>query len=156
MRDKPGRKPSETSLPPCVTEFIGQVTKKMRYRRKVRQDVQAELTAHFEDELRGCEEPQEREQKARKLIEEFGDAGLLAVLCRRAKKRCRPLWRKVAIRTVQAVGIVWLYGLLCSLPLLIGKPSLKVDYLAWLSDRTRAGRERRSMPSPTSTKLRSW
>ena len=39
------------------------------------------------------------------------------------------------------VGIVWLYGLLCSLPLRIGTPLLKVDYPAWLSDHTRAGRE---------------
>jgi hypothetical protein len=75
------------------------------------------------------------------LIQEFGDAKLLAVLCRRAKKRCRPLWRKIFVRGVQAAGILVLYGVLCSIRLLIGTPSLKVDYLAWLSDRTRAGRE---------------
>jgi hypothetical protein len=140
MRDRPDGTRGN-GLPPCAIEYIVRVTKKIRCRRKVRQDVQAELTAHFEDELRDVADPAEREQRTRRLIEEFGDAGLLAVLCRRAKKRCRPLWAKVAIRSVQAVGIVVLYSLLCTLRLFVGSPSLKVDYLAWLTDRTRAGRE---------------
>ncbi|MEN6334497.1 MAG: hypothetical protein ABFE01_09565 [Phycisphaerales bacterium] len=140
MENEPNRN-AGGNLPVCVTEFIRRVAKKMRYRRKVREDVQAELTAHFEDELRDMTDPAEKEQRAKRLIEEFGDAGLLAILCRRAKKRCRPLWAKVAVRSVQAVGIVVLYCLLCSLRLFIGSPSLKVDYLAWLTDRTRAGRE---------------
>ncbi len=140
MRDRPDEKPGN-GLPPCAIEYIARVAKKIRYRRKVRQDVQAELTAHFEDELRDVTDPPEREKRAKLLIEEFGDAELIGVLCRRAKKRCRPLWTKIAIRSVQAVGIVLLYCLLCSLRLFIGSPSLKVDYLAWLTDRTRAGRE---------------
>jgi len=113
----------------------------MRWRRRVREEVREELAAHFEDELRDMTDAADREQGAKRLIEEFGDAGLLAVLCRRAKKRCRPLWAKVAIRSAQAVGIVVLYSLLCTLRLFVGSPSLKVDYLAWLTDRTRAGRE---------------
>jgi len=103
MRDRPNESLG-SELPRCAADFIGQVTKTMRYRRKVRQDVQAELTAHFEDELRDCADAQEREQRAKKLIEEFGDAKLLAVLCRRAKKRCRPLWVRAWVRTMQAVG----------------------------------------------------
>jgi hypothetical protein len=102
-------KPSEShrdQLPQSAIDFIRRVTKKIRYRRKVRQDVQAELAAHFEDALRDCENPQDREQKAARLIDEFGDAGFLAVLCRRAKKRCRPLWKKVAIRSAQAFGVL--------------------------------------------------
>ncbi len=139
MRDRLGQKPGKL-LPACATEFIDEVTKRIRYRRKVREDVDAELAAHFEDHLRECKSPQERERKARQLIEEFGDQKLLAVLCRRAKKRCRPLWYKVLVRNMQAVGIVVLYIVLCSLRLFVGSPSLKVDYLAWLSDRTREGR----------------
>lgn len=139
MRDRPNESLG-SELPRCAADFIGQVTKTMRYRRKVRQDVQAELTAHFEDELRDCADAQEREQRAKKLIEEFGDAKLLAVLCRRAKKRWRPLWAKVAIRALQAVGILVLYSMLCPLRLFIGSPSLKVDYLAWFSAHTRGDR----------------
>ncbi|HOV77407.1 MAG TPA: hypothetical protein PLS24_05220, partial [Sedimentisphaerales bacterium] len=103
MRDRPDEKPGN-ELPPCAIEYLARVTKKIRYRRRVRQDVQAELTAHFEDELRDAADAAEREQRAKRLIEEFGDAGLLAILCRRAKKRCRPLWRKALIRTTQAFG----------------------------------------------------
>jgi|GEM_PF-251098 len=128
-------------LPPCAEQFIAAVVRQMRYRKCARDEVRRELTAHFEDELRDCADARERERRAGQLIEEFGDPRLLAVLCRRAKKRCRPLWAKVAVRSVQAVGIVVLYSLLCSLRLFIGSPSLKVDYLAWLTDRTRAGRE---------------
>ena len=74
-------------LPVCATEFIRQVVRAMGYHRKAREEVEAELTAHFEDELRGCTAAQDREQLARCLVEEFGDARLLAVLCRRSKKR---------------------------------------------------------------------
>ena len=52
----------------CVVEFIKLVIKKMRYRKKVRLDVQAELTAHFEDELKDCTTDEEKEQKAQWLI----------------------------------------------------------------------------------------
>jgi len=126
-------------LPACAAEFIRLVVKKMRYRKTVREEVQAELTAHFEDELRGCATDEEREQKARQLIANFGDAKLLAILLRRAKKRCRPLWRKAVVRGFQAVGIVILYILICSAPLFIGRPNVSVNYADWLNERGRAG-----------------
>jgi hypothetical protein len=94
------------NLPAPAAEFIKLVIKKMRYRRKVRADVMAELAAHFEDELKGFTNDEERQQKAPRLIDEFGDAKLLAVLLRRAKKRCRPLWRTVVARTFQTAGIL--------------------------------------------------
>ena len=82
---------SRMKLPGCAEEYIKLIIKKMRYRRKVRQDVREELTAHFEDELKDCATDEDKEQKARQLIAGFGDVKLLAVLLRRAKKRCRPL-----------------------------------------------------------------
>ena len=47
------------ALPECATELIRQVSRKMRYRRKARDEVQAELTAHFvqidwESRVKGC------------------------------------------------------------------------------------------------------
>ncbi len=128
-------KPSD--LPPCVRDYITGVICRMRYRRKVRRDVETELTAHFEDCLRDCKDGQEREQKARRLIEEFGDPGLLGVLCRRAKKRCRPLWAKALIRSAQALGVFVLYAFICSLPMTLGKPTIRVNYVEWLNDRWR-------------------
>ena len=129
--------PSQSALPACASQYIAQVTKKMRYRRRARAEVGAELTAHFEDALQECTDPQQREAVARALIEQFGDAKLLAVLCRRAKKRCRPLWLQVIIRSVQAVGVVSLYSVLCLLPLYFGKPVVRVNYVDWLNERWR-------------------
>ncbi len=128
-------------LPPCVAEYIRQVMKKMRYRKKVRSEVMAELAAHFEDELKDCKTDQEKEQKAQQLIADFGEVTLLAVLLRRAKKRCRPLWRKALVRSLQVLGIIVLYFLICSSPMLVGKPTISVNYVDWLNKLVRAGRD---------------
>ncbi len=93
-------------LPACAVEFVRQLLKKMRYRRTVRDDVQAELSAHFEDELRDCKTNTEKEQKAKQVLTEFGDLKMLAILMRRAKKRCRPLWRTAVARAFQAAGVL--------------------------------------------------
>jgi hypothetical protein len=118
------------NLPVCAAEYIKLVVKKMRYRRKVRLDVQAELAAHFEDELRDCTTDEEKEQRAQKLIEGFGDAKLLGILLRRAKKRCRPLWRTIVARTFQTVGILILCFIIYTIWFLTGKPVVTVDYVA--------------------------
>ena len=117
------------NLPPCAAEFIRLVIKKMRYRRKVRRDVKAELASHFEDELADCGTDQEKEQKAQKLIDDFGDAKLLAVLLRRAKKRCRPLWRTVAARAFQTVGVLILLLVLYCVYISFASPTITVDYI---------------------------
>jgi hypothetical protein len=132
------REPS--CLPACAEEYITQVVRAIRYRRRAREEVRGELMAHFEDELRDCANPEQREQRARQLIEQFGDAKLLAILCRRAKKRCRPLWRKVLVRSAQVLGALVLYSLICSLPLFLGKPTIRVNYADWLSERWRPAR----------------
>jgi len=113
------------------------VTDKMRYRRKVSQDVQAELTAHFEDELRDVSDPTQREQKAKHLIEGFGNVELLAVLCRRAKKRCRPVWVQALVRTAQGVGAFLLLFSLYLVWFFSGTPTPRVDYLAMLNQMSR-------------------
>ena len=128
-------------LPVCAEEYIKLVIKKMHYRRKVRQDVQEELTAHFEDELKDCKTDEDKEQKARQLIAEFGDIKLLAVLLRRAKKRCRPLWRTALLRSFQALGIIILYFIICFVPLLVGRPTISVNYVDWLNELVRGGRD---------------
>lgn len=136
MENKPNESRAD-NLPSNATEFIRQVVREMGYHRKARQEVEAELTAHFEDELRSCPDAREREQKAHQLVGGFGDVRLLAVLCRRGKKRCRPLWAKAMVRSLQAMGgfvvllglyIVWFVN---------GKPSIKVDYLAVLNQMNR-------------------
>ena len=127
-------------LPACAKEYIQLIVKKMRYRRKVRQDVQAELTAHFEDELKDCATDEDKERKAKELITNFGDVKLLAVLLRRAKKRCRPLWRTAVVRSFQGLGIIILYFIICSVPLLVGRPTISVNYVDWLNELVKSER----------------
>jgi len=141
MRKKESKRSSFENVPAFAAKFIKLVIKKMRYRRKVRRDVRAELIAHFEDELRDCVNNREKEQKAEQLIAGFGDPKLLAVLMRRAKKRCRPIWKKVLVRGLQVFGIIFLYLLICFSPLIIGRPTIKVNYADWLNEFEQADRD---------------
>ncbi len=117
------------NLPVCAAEFIRLVIRKMRYRKKVRQDVQAELATHFEDELKDCKSDDDKEQKAQKLTEQFGDGKLLAVLLRRAKKRCRPLWRTIVASTLQTIGALVLCFIFYCVYISLGKPTVAVNYV---------------------------
>lgn len=136
MENKP-QEERRSDLPPCATEFILRVVRRMWYRRRARRDVQAELTAHFEDAVRDCGTAEEKERRARELIEGFGDARLLASLCHRAKKRCRPLWLKALLRSGQGLGLALLYCVVCTLPLSLGRPTIRVNYVEWLSNHWR-------------------
>ncbi|UCC96865.1 MAG: hypothetical protein JSW66_13585, partial [Phycisphaerales bacterium] len=129
MAKEDDRKESE-NLPLSVTEFLEALLNKMRYRRKVRRDVRAELTAHFEDELKGCTTDEEKHKKAKQLVTDFGELKLLAILIRRAKKRCRPLWRTVVARTFQVVGVLFLCLVVYTIWFSCGKPTIRVDYVA--------------------------
>jgi hypothetical protein len=121
------------SLPASACEFIQTVVRKMRYRKKVGEEVEAELSAHFEDELKGCKADAEREEKAKQLVGGFGDVKMLAVLLRRAKKRCRPLWRTAVARTFQTTGIIILCFIVYVVWFFTGKPVITTDYVAELN-----------------------
>ena len=133
MMEKGHKKTELQSLPACACEFIRLVVNKMRYRKKVGEEVRAELAAHFEDELKGCATDEEREQKARQLIGGFGDARLLAVLLRRAKKRCRPLWKTAVARTFQTAGIITICFIVYVIWFMSGRPVITTDYVAELN-----------------------
>ncbi len=137
--DKNPDKRTPDLLPACALEYIGRVVAAIRYRRHVRREVEAEVTAHFEDALKEATTDAEKDRRAQELIEAFGDPKLLAVLCRRAKKRCRPLWQKALVRGAQGLGLFFLYLVVCSLPLFFGKPTIKVNYVQWLSEHWRPG-----------------
>lgn len=124
-------------LPAGSAEFIKLVIKKMRYRENVRSEVSAELISHFEDGLRDCKTDQEKEQAAQRLITDFGDVKLLAVLLRRAKKRCRPLWRTIVARTFQTIGVLILCFIFYVVWFLTGKPVITNNYVAELNNMVR-------------------
>ncbi len=134
---KENKKDQIENLPSCVCEFINRVIKKMRYRRNVQKDVRAELTAHFEDQLRDCPAGKEREEKARQLILEFGDVKLLAILLRRAKKRCRPLWRTIVARSFQTIGVIILSFIFYCVYISLGQPNISVNYVREMTNLTR-------------------
>ncbi|MHC4575490.1 MAG: DUF1700 domain-containing protein, partial [Planctomycetota bacterium] len=117
------------SLPLAAARFIRLVIKKMRYRKSVRADVMAELAAHFEDALKDCKSEDEREQRAQRLIADFGDVKLLGVLLRRAKKRCRPLWRTIVARSFQTIGTLILCFVLYCVYISLGEPTISVNYV---------------------------
>ena len=113
----------------------------MRYRRKVRRDVQAELVSHFKDALKDCTNDEDKKNKAQQVVSRFGDAKLLGVLLRRAKKRCRPVWKKVLVRSFQVVGVIILYFLICFGRFAIGTPTISVNYIDRLNQIVRGGRD---------------
>jgi hypothetical protein len=117
------------SIPENAGNLIKSIIGEMRYRKEVQNDVMAELAAHFEDELRSCKTDEEKQQKAQRLIEDFGDAKLLGILLRRAKKRCRPLWRTVVARTFQTIGVLILCFILYCIYISLGKPTIAVNYV---------------------------
>ena len=122
------------NLPRSAVEYINLVIKNMRYRKKARDEVREELIDHFELYLKDCATNEEKEQKAQQLISEFGDPKLLAALMRRAKKRCRPLWRTVVARTFQALAAMIILLVLYIAWFFTGKPVITTNYIAQLNN----------------------
>jgi hypothetical protein len=121
------------NLPGSAVEYINIVIKNMRYRQKSRDEVREELFDHFELYLKNCATNEEKEQKAQQLISEFGDPKLLAILMRRAKKRCRPLWRTVVARTFQAFAAMIILLILYIAWFFTGEPVITTNYIAELN-----------------------
>lgn len=130
-------KTTDDNVPAVAIVYIDAVIKSMRYRKKVRQEVRRELTAHFADALAECGTEQERIAAAENLIKEFGDVKLLGTLLRRAKKRNRPLWRTMVVRTFQAVGVLFLLLLIYVGWFFSGKPVITTNYLEKLNTMVR-------------------
>jgi hypothetical protein len=122
------------NLPACAVEYITLIIKKMKWQKKIRQDVQAELIAHFEDALQNCKTNEEKEKAAKELITNFGDAEVIAVLARRAKKRCRPMWQTLFIRLCQLLFVIFCLFNLYILWFFTGTPKITIDYLSQLNN----------------------
>lgn len=122
-------------LPACVTEYIDQVIRRMRYSRRVRLEVRQELLDHCTDALADCSDPRERQAHAEELIAGFGDAKLLATLLGRAKKRNRPPLLKALLRTGQACLLLLLLFVLYTAWFVTGQPTISTNYVTVLSDR---------------------
>ncbi|MHC4554452.1 MAG: hypothetical protein ACYSUS_04015 [Planctomycetota bacterium] len=131
------QKTNSSDLPLVAIDYIDLVIKAMKYRKKVRADVREELIAHFTDSLGDCTSDNEKQQAVETLIADFGDAKLLGKLLRRAKKRCRPLWRTMVARTFQSIGICAFLLALYIGWFFTGKPVISTDYLEVLNQQVR-------------------
>ena len=121
---------SNTDLPKAAIEYIDAVIKKMRYRKKVRVEVRAELTAHFEDALRDCDSEDEKTKLTADMIVKFGEPKILAKLIRRGKNRCRPLWQKTLVRVFLGIYLLFLGLILYCVYISFAQPNIRVDYAA--------------------------
>jgi len=136
------------NLPACATEYINSVVRRIRYSKKVRREVRRELIDHFSDTLGDGTDDQERQEQAEQLIRKFGDAKLLGSLICRGKKRCRPLWKKAIIRSLQFVFLCYLLVLPYNAWVMHTWNDTRVDYLKMFNDLNRpaAGEEENSLP----------
>lgn len=130
-------KTSYTDLPKSAIEYIDAVIKKMRYRKKVRADVRAELTAHFQDALRDCDTEEKKTKLTADLIAKFGEPKILAKLIRRGKKRCRPLWQRAIVGCLQLLAVSVVLFSLYTIWFVTGKPVIETDYLALINQMQR-------------------
>ncbi|MCI0499007.1 MAG: hypothetical protein L0Y36_04925 [Planctomycetales bacterium] len=130
-------KQNTSDLPQVVREYIQSVIKAMKYRNKVRVEVSQELLDHFTDALADCRTDEEKQKLAEELIAEFGDVKLLGKLLRRAKKRCRPLWRTMVARAFQLVGVLFLLLVLYVGWFFSGKPIITTNYLEMMNQQVR-------------------
>ncbi|HOK94587.1 MAG TPA: hypothetical protein PK052_02795 [Anaerohalosphaeraceae bacterium] len=126
-----------SDLPRVAVEYIDSVIKAMKYRRNVRIEVRQELIDHFADALADCKTNDEKQKLAEELIAEFGDVKLLGTLLRRAKKRCRPLWRTMVARAFQLVGVLFVLLVLYIGWFFSGKPVITTNYLEVLNRQVR-------------------
>jgi len=124
-------------LPKSISELIDGIIDAMRYRRSVRAEVRQELTDHFTDALAGCKTEEEKQAATKELIEAFGDVELLGKLLRRAKKRCRPMWRTMVVRFFQLVGICFVLLILYIGWFFTGKPQITTNYLEIMNQQVR-------------------
>jgi hypothetical protein len=130
---KPSLKKIQTqgieNLPTSVSSLIDAIIDIMRYRKSVRAEVRQELTDHFTDALTGFENEHEKQQRIQELVEEFGDPEVLGMLLRRAKKRCRPLWRTLVVRAFQLLGICFLLLIVHFVYLSFAAPNIEINYV---------------------------
>jgi hypothetical protein len=119
---------ADAGLPLEVAKTVRQVVRGSKLWRSEQVSVAKELVGHFQEGLAAGHAPQQ-------LIASFGDPQQAAQLIRRAKKRGRPffwyLWHYGWIALAALFGLYVLTGLY----LVIGRPSIRTDYLAIINER---------------------
>jgi len=122
---------AESGLPGPAADCVRKVVRGTRLWRLEKIAVAQELSAHFHDGLDAGATIEE-------LLGSFGDVRRAAQLIRRAKRRQRPLaWHVARVCGWVLVALIVFYLGLFGV-LLVGKPSIDVDYMAKLNARAAA------------------
>jgi hypothetical protein len=122
---------AEADLPEPLRQIVAAAVQPTRLWNREKVDVAAELIAHFRDGLEGG-------RTASALAADFGDPRQTAALVRRAKQRGRPLvWHVWHYGWITAAALIAAY-LLTGLYQMLGRPTVKIDYLALINERAAA------------------
>jgi hypothetical protein len=122
------RQVAEASLPSEVASLIATVVHRTKLWRSEQVNVACELISHFRDGLEAGRTPAQ-------LIESFGDPQQAARLIRRAKKRGRSIfWHLWQYGWITLAMLVTFY-VTAGLYLVLGRPSIRTDYLAVINQR---------------------
>ncbi len=140
-RDSEMKDPTYENLPQILVDYIDSLIKGVGANRQVRLEVAEEIGHHFVDAMGESAGDEGKEESARELMENFGDIKMLGKLIKRGKKRCRPLWQKMLIGTIQVAGILLLCIIARGAYLSIGTPVISVDYVQWMNEHVRGGRD---------------
>jgi hypothetical protein len=124
------------TLPQILLDYIDTLINSVGTK-KVQFEVAEELRYHFMDAMGGSESDRNNKEFAKELIEDFGDAKMLGKLIKRGKKRCRPLWQKVLLRTLFTLCGLIVFMIIYGIWFFTGEPTFNVDYLARLNEMTK-------------------
>jgi len=129
--------PTYENLPQILVDYLDSLIKGVGANRRVRLEVAEEIGHHFVDAMGESAGDEAKEESARELIENFGDIKMLGKLIKRGKKRCRPLWQKVLLRSLYTLCGLIVFIILYGFWFFMGRPTLSIDYLARLNEMTR-------------------
>jgi hypothetical protein len=122
---------ARADLPADVAGVIEQVARRSRLWRCEKVDVAQELVSHFQDGLEAGRTPAQ-------LVESFGDPARAARLISRAKKRGRSMAWQIWRWACWSMAVLVVFYIATAVYLVMGKPSIKTDYLATINRRALA------------------
>ncbi len=129
--------PTYENLPRILVDYIDSLIKGVGANRRVRLEVAEEIGHHFVDAMGESAGDEAKEESARELMENFGDSKMLGKLIKRGKKRCRPLWQKVLVRSLLGLCGLIVFFVLYAIWFFTGEATFSVNYLVRMNEMAR-------------------
>ncbi len=136
-RDSEVKDPGYKNLPRILVDYIDSLIKGVGANRRVRLEVAEEIGHHFVDAMDESPDDEAKEESARELMENFGDVKMLGRLIKRGKKRCRPLWQKVLVRSLLGLCGLIVFFVLYAIWFFTGEATFSVNYLVRMNEMAR-------------------